>query len=150
MIKWEVVNESKRKTNGEIHLPQRMTKNAMGYDFYSPSNVTIYPHSKTVIFTDVKFFCDEENVGLLIFPRSSIGVKRHLMLANTVGLIDSDYYGNEDNDGNIGFVMYNYGDEIVTIKKGERIGQGMIVPFLLADNGNSDTQRIGGFGSSGR
>ena len=61
-----------------------------------------------------------------------------------------DYYSNIDNDGNIGISLYNYSDKIVEIKKGERICQGIFVPFLEADNGNTDNERQGGFGSSGK
>ena len=71
------------------------------------------------------------------------------MLANSQGWIDCDYYSNENNDGNIGVFLKNISDKPITITKGEKIAQGMFIPFLVDDNGNTDTIRTGGFGSTG-
>ena len=70
------------------------------------------------------------------------------MLANTQGWIDSDYYSNSSNDGNIGIFLKNISDEPYVIKKGDRVGQGMFLSFLVSDNGNTDEIRTGGFGST--
>lgn len=72
------------------------------------------------------------------------------MLANTQGWIDSDYYSNEDNDGNIGVFLKNISDKEITIERGERIAQGMFINFLISDNGNTDDIRKGGFGSTNK
>ena len=72
------------------------------------------------------------------------------MLANTSGWIDSDYYENENNDGNIGIFLLNISEEPYVIKKGDRIAQGAFFNFLVADNGNTETQRTGGFGSTNK
>lgn len=61
-----------------------------------------------------------------------------------------DYYSNPNNDGNIGIFLKNISDEPITIKKGERVAQGAFFNFLVADNGNTDKERQGGFGSSGK
>ena len=61
-----------------------------------------------------------------------------------------DYFSNSDNDGNIGIALHNYTDEVVKIEKGERICQGIFIPFLVADNGNSDKEREGGIGSTNK
>lgn len=143
---FEVVDSEFRTSEGEIHLPQRMTSGSMAYDFYSPIDTTIYPKCAETIWTDVKVKM-EATQGLILNLRSSFG-KRHLMFTNTQGWIDSDYYGNESNDGNIGVSFYNYGSEPVTIKKGERIAQGMIVRFDTFGD-TVDTKRAGGFGSTG-
>ncbi len=82
--------------------------------------------------------------------RSSNPLKRFLMLANGVGVIDRDYYNNEGNEGHIMFQFINFGYEDMVIEKGERIGQGIFKPFLLADIDNVDKERTGGFGSSGK
>ena len=145
---FEVVNDKHRKTNGKIILPTRATKSSIAYDFYSPVTITIPPMQSVMVWTDVKakFNADE---ALLINVRSSMG-KHPIMIANTQGWIESDYYSNPDNDGNIGIRLFNLGTEPYIIKAGDRIAQGMFIKYLEADNGNTDTERQGGFGSSGK
>ena len=70
------------------------------------------------------------------------------MLANTIGVVDADYYSNADNDGNVGIFLKNISDKTLTISKGERVAQGMFFKYLVADNGNTDAIRNGGFGST--
>ena len=91
-----------------------------------------------------------DNEVLLLFVRSSIGIKKGLRLSNSTGVIDSDYYSNVSNDGNIGIALHNYTSEVVRIEKGERVCQGVFVPFLTADTGNTDTVRNAGIGSTGK
>ena len=145
---FEVVSKEFRKTEGEIILPIRGSKDSAGYDFYSTETFTLKPDEKKLIWSDVKTYMQVGEV-LELYVRSSIGIKKSLMLKNIVGIIDRDYYSNEDNDGNIGICLYNYGDKEVTIEKGERIVQGIFKPFLVADNGNTDKERTGGIGSTG-
>lgn len=145
---FEVVNEDMRKTIGNIQLPTRADRRSAGYDFYAPTNYKCEPHKVTKIWTDVKAYCMANEV-LLIDVRSSMGGKFHL--ANTIGVIDSSYYGNESNDGNIGVFLVNDTDEVIEIKKGDRIAQGIFTIYLTTDDDmplNED--RVGGFGSSGR
>ena len=71
-------------------------------------------------------------------------------MANSVGIVDSDYYGNPDNDGHIMFAFFNFKDEDVEIKKGDCIGQGIFEKFLIADGDNAEGQRMGGFGSTSK
>lgn len=145
---FEVVENNFRKNKDvDITLPTRGTKSSAGYDFYSPIDIEIQPHSKAFIWSDVKSYMQEGEV-LMLYVRSSIGVKRGLRLSNGTGVIDMDYY-NSDNDGNIGISLHNYTDKIVKINKGERICQGIFIPFLVADNGNNNKERIGGIGSTG-
>ena len=145
---FEVVSDKSRKTNGEIILPTRATKSSIAYDFYSPVAITIPPMQSVMIWTDIKakFNTDE---ALLINVRSSMG-KHPIMIANTQGWIESDYYSNPDNGGNIGIRLFNLGTEPYIIKAGDRIAQGMFIKYLEADNGNTNTERQGGFGSSGK
>lgn len=145
---FEIVKEEMRKTKGEITLPTRGSKISAGYDFYSPVDIILKPNEKTCVWSDVKAYMQEGEV-LLLFVRSSIGIKKGLTLSNGTGVIDADYYSNPNNDGNIGIALYNYSDKTVEIKKGERICQGVFVPFLEADNGNTDKERVGGIGSTG-
>lgn len=142
---FEIVIDEKRKTFGEVILPTRGSSTAMAYDFYANDCYSVKPNEIAKIWTDVKAYMKEDEC-LIINVRSSMGGK--WMLANTSGWIDSDYYSNESNDGNIGIFLKNISDEVQTINKGDRIGQGAFFNFLVADNGNTDNVRTGGWGST--
>lgn len=145
---FEIVTDIHRKNpDKEIKLPIRATSKSAGYDFFSPVTIEIYPHEKIVIWSDVKAYMQDNEV-LMMYVRSSIGIKKGLILANSTGVIDADYYQNETNDGNIGICLYNNSDGIQKIQEGERIAQGIFINYLVADNGNSGNERIGGIGSS--
>ena len=135
--------------NLDTKLPERQTKASAGYDFYVIDDVTIPPQSVVMLPTNVKAYMQEGEV-LLLYVRSSIGIKRGLRLSNGTGVIDADYFSSVETGGNIGIALHNYTDEVVKIEKGERICQGIFIPFLVADNGNSDKEREGGIGSTNR
>lgn len=100
-----------------------------------------------LVHTGIKAYMAEDEV-LMLYNRSSNPKKLGLVLANSVGVIDSDYYGNSDNDGEIMFAFYNLFPFPVTIKKGDKLGQGVFTKFLKADNDISGGDRLGGFGST--
>ena len=128
-------------------LPKRATVHSAGYDFVSPIEIEIKPHESQLIWTNVKAKFEEDEV-LMLAVTSGMG-KRGIMLANNVGIIDCDYYGNQFNDGNIGFRLYNFLDEPYVIKQGDKIGQGIFLKFLKVDDEEVVTQkRKGGFGST--
>jgi len=158
-------------------LPLRATKTSAGYDFFAPCDIAIPPQQQAVFATDVKAKMKDDE-ALILVVRSSAGIRRDLMLANTVGVVDSDYYNNEDNEGNICIALRNLkpameltgfrtvalatGETVeipvirdlreentVLIRKGERVVQGIFLPVLAADDGQSQNTRTGGFGSSG-
>lgn len=145
---FEVVKDEFKKNEGEIQLPTRASEHSAGYDFYSPTNAIVPPHESVMIWTDIKAHMYYDN-ALMIIPRSSMG-KHPIMIANTVGLIDNDYYGNPDNDGNIGFRLFNLSDTPYEIKAGDRIGQGVFIKYGIVKDDNTKAQRSGGFGSSGK
>lgn len=145
---FEVIKDEFRKNSGDIKLPTRATEHSAGYDFYSPVEVTIQPNEAAMIWTDVKAHMYYDN-ALILIPRSSMG-KQPIMIANTVGLIDSDYYGNESNDGNIGFRLLNLGTTPYEIKIGDRIGQGVFLKYGTVKDDNTTATRSGGFGHSGK
>lgn len=147
MRHFEVVSDKYRKNNVDIKLPTRATKNSIGYDFYSPIAVDIEPMHSQMIWTDVKAIFNSDE-ALLINVRSSMG-KQPVMISNTQGWIESDYANNPDNDGNIGFRLFNLGDTIYTVQVGDRIGQGMFIKYLTTDDDNATSTRNGGFGSTG-
>jgi dUTP pyrophosphatase len=149
MRRFELVeNQHRKHPDVDLKMPEKATQYSACYDFYSPERVRIAPKEQHMFWTDVKVVLrlDEK---LEISPRSSIGTKKHLMLANTIGTIDADYYGNEDNDGNIGICMYNYGGDFATIEKDERFAQGSIVLIAFDPVENNKKERTGGFGSTG-
>lgn len=134
----------------EVKLPTRADRRSAGYDFYVPKDIQLLPAQKTIIFTDVKAYMQEDEV-LNIYIRSSLGIKNGLMLCNNVGIIDSSYYNNEGNDGNIGIALINTTGVSVTLKAGDRFAQGVFQKFLQADEEEIlQSERIGGMGSSGK
>jgi len=131
----------------EVLLPLRGTKTSAGYDFFLPKEVEILPEAWVLVWTDVKAYMQEDEV-LEIYPRSSIAIKKEIRIKNIVGIIDSDYYNNIKNDGNIGLCLWNFGSRTVYIKAGEAIAQGIFKKFLVSENCNSDKERVGGLGST--
>lgn len=128
-------------------IPLRGTSGSAGYDFCSYEEVTIEPNQTIMIQTGIKAYMLDDEV-LQIYPRSSLGVKKHLRLANSVGIIDSDYYNNENNEGHIMIPLFNFGNEPITIRQGERVAQGIFSKYLITDTDQVSVKRSGGFGST--
>ncbi len=131
-----------------VVLPTRGTLQAAGYDFRALDGAMILPGQSYVFDTGVKAFMPYGEV-LKIYVRSSVGIKRNLMLANGTAIIDSDYYNNNDNDGHIMIALRNMGDTPQEIKAGERIAQGIFQTFLDCDD-CPEEERDGGIGSTGK
>jgi len=133
----------------EFNMPARQTARAAGYDFCVPEEVTLEPGKLVMIPTGVKAYMQaDEYLGMHI--RSSMAVKRSLCLVNNEGIIDADYYNNPDNEGHIMLAIINKGATVLTLKKNERIAQGIFYKFLTADDDVqvSKKERSGGFGST--
>ena len=134
-----------------INLPIRKTKYSAGYDIETAEDVIIPSFKKgmnpTLVKTGLKVYMQDDEV-VLLYNRSSNPKKKGLVLCNSVGVVDADYYGNEDNDGHIMFAFYNVGSEDITIKKGEAIGQGVFQKYLVTDEDKAEGTRSGGFGST--
>ncbi|CAK8054908.1 deoxyuridine 5'-triphosphate nucleotidohydrolase [Eupransor demetentiae] len=163
-----------------LTVPERSTHNAAGYDFKAAQDMVLpslvnQPFLKelnifslgkisallekpevraalkpTLIPTGIKAYM-QPGEFLQLVARSSAPIKKQIMMPNGVGIVDADYYNNEGNEGEIFFQYLNFGLEDVHIKKGERIGQGVFMPYLLADQDEASekTTRVGGFGSTG-
>ncbi len=131
-----------------IKLPKRATAGSAGYDFYSPVDFTLLPGETIKIPTGIKASMADGWV-LMIFPRSGLGFKFRLQLNNTVGIIDSDYIGS-DNEGHIFIKITNDSNEgkTVSVKAGEGFAQGIFVPFGITEDDECDAVRNGGFGST--
>lgn len=174
---FEHVEKLKNKSKSCSLLPLRGSKTSAGYDFYATEDFCVPPQCKADFVTDIKAYMPKGEM-LMLVVRSSAGMKNDLMMANTLGIIDSDFYNNPDNEGNIKIVLRNLRPEIrllgykdivihgesvsvpqledltedntVFIKAGERVVQGIFVTVLEADNCNSEAERVGGIGSSGK
>lgn len=145
---FEVVEKAHRKSYGlneEPKMPMRGTRHSAGYDFFAPHDVEILPNDSTLVWTDIKSYMLDDEV-LELYPRGSTGNKHKVRLGNTVGIVDSDYYSNVKNDGNIGLMLYNFGKKVKTFKKGDAIVQGIFKKFLESDNCNTEVERKGGQG----
>lgn len=160
----------------KIMLPKRSTSKSAGYDFYAIEDVTVEPVVfmvakswvssiierlkyngtfntepekilPTLVKTGIKAYMEDDEV-LMLYNRSSNPKKMGLILANSVGVVDCDYYGNIDNDGEIGFLFYNIFPLPVKFKSGDKIGQGVFTKFLRTDGDSVTTERVGGYGST--
>lgn len=134
-----------------INLPVRKTKCSAAYDLEAAEDIVIpsfkFGMKPTLIPTGLKSYMMEDEV-LIIVPRSSGPKKQGILFPHSMGVIDSDYYGNEDNDGHIFVQCINIKDEDVHIKKGEPIAQGFFQKYLVTDNDEAKGVRKGGFGST--
>lgn len=149
VIAFEQVNLHKKKQESTVELPRRSTAQSAGYDFISPEQVALEPGQHHLIWTDVKAKMPD-GVVLKIYPRSSLGAKHGVILRNTVGIIDKDYYGNPTNDGNIGICLINTGSETFLINPGDKIAQGIFESFISISGDDAEGSRSGGFGSTGQ
>jgi len=172
---FEIVTKYKEKG---VRLPQRATAGSAGYDFEAAED-TLVPSlwralftgltpdtlekgeplpfveenqthlASTLVPTGIKAYMPEGEY-LLLANRSSNPMKNQLALPNGVGIIDADYYNNDKNEGEIFLQLINYGLEDRLIKKGQRICQGIFMPYLTTDKeAVLGEKRTGGFGSSG-
>lgn len=150
--KFEIVCDYKLKYGlkaEDIILPKRSTKHSAGYDLYCPIDVTIPAGKIETIWTNVKAQCEDDECYLVII-RSSMG-RKDICLANDVGLIDSDYYSNPDNDGNIGVALKNRNETDFVINKGDRIAQVVFIKYLKTDDDvESECERTSGFGHTNK
>ena len=131
-----------------ISLPRRKTAMSAGYDIESAVETEVLPGEIKVIPTGLKAYMESDEY-LAVYIRSSMAVKHGIMLANSTGIIDADYYGNEDNEGHIMCALYNSSRRAFHISKGDRIAQGLFMKYLLTDDDHTEGKRIGGMGSTG-
>ena len=145
---FEVVKEYEDKG---INLPVRKTKYSAAYDIEAAEKIVLPSFKKgmkpTLIPTGLKAYMQSDEV-LLIVPRSSGPKKQGISFPHNVGVIDSDYYNNSDNEGHIFVQCINLKDEDVVIKKGEAVAQAIFQKCLTVDDDNAEGERTGGFGST--
>jgi len=140
---FEIVKGCKYK----IELPTRGTKHSAGYDLRSPYKVMIKPGETKMIMSGVKAYMQKNEVAEM-YIRSSVAIKKRVELTTGVSVIDSDYYGNPKNDGEIGIPLFNRSDSTVTIEAHERVAQIIFKRYLTVENDDTKETRTGGVGST--
>jgi len=146
------IKQFKRDVVGDynkIILPVRKTKNSAGYDFHLINDVTLNPGAILKIPLGIKAYMNEDEYLALVI-RSSLGFKYNIRLCNQIGVIDSDYYNNSDNEGHIFIAIQNEGSKSVTFKAGDAIIQGIFMKYLIADQDTASNLRTGGIGSTSK
>lgn len=156
MRKFELISEKQYEKDlkevceySDLSLPTRSTKHSAGYDFKSPIEFTLNPGESKKVPTGIKANMNEDEF-LAILVRSSMGFKYNIRLCNQVGIVDSDYYNNPDNEGHIFIKIQNEGTEAITINKGDRFAQGIFMNYLITDDDMAFGERTGGFGSTNK
>lgn len=147
---FNVSEEEAKRVYDNISIPKRATAGSAGYDFCSPIDFELKPGQTIKIPTGIRAKMDNGWV-LMIFPRSGLGFKYRLQLNNTVGVIDSDYYGS-DNEGHIFIKITNDSNEnkTVIVKAQDGFAQGVFLPFGVTEDDEQNAVRNGGFGSTDR
>ena len=138
-----------KKLYEEYDLPKRMTSHSAGYDFFAIEGFTIKPGEIKKIPTGYKATFGSDEM-LMILVRSSMGFKYNVLMTNQVGIIESDYYNNIDNEGHIFVSLQNEGDIDFVVKKGEGYAQGIFTKFLICDDDVTTNERQGGLGSTNK
>ena len=133
----------------DIELPKRSTKHSAGYDFISPFSFKLNPGETIKVPSGIKVTMNDDEY-LAILVRSSMGFKYNIRLCNQVGIIDSDYYNNPDNEGHMFIALKNEGEKVFEVEKGGKYAQGIFQKFLLTDDDEASGERSGGFGSTNK
>jgi len=148
---FELVENWARKNSLErqIVMPYRSTKYSAGYDFVLCKDIILKPNVPYIYWTDIKAYMLPDEF-LEVFIRSSIAIKKRIILTNQTGIVDQDYYNNPDNDGNIGICLLNLSKEEKQLNADEKIAQGVFTKYLIVDHEKEITNnRTGGVGSTG-
>lgn len=136
----------KLTTKPEAIIPKRATHKSAGYDLAIIQEITINPGETVLAQTGIKAYMQDDEV-LKIYIRSSLGYKKNIRLANSVGIIDADYYNNANNEGHIMIPLHNFSSQPVTLQKAERVAQAIFEKYLIAsDESDEFKTRSGGFG----
>jgi len=139
-----------KKLYESYNIPKRSTKESAGYDFESLFDFVLKPGEIKKIPLGIKANMNSGE-ALFIFVRSSMGFKYNVRLCNQVGIIDKDYYNNTDNEGHMWIKLENHGDKDYIVSKGDKICQGIFMPFLVVDNEEEiESIRTSGIGSTDR
>ena len=131
----------------DIPMPKRATKGSAGYDICTPFDIDLLPNEEINIPTGLK--CKIDNGwALFALPKSGLGFKYFVRLANTIGLIDEDYYNNENNEGHMWVKIRNEGSKLLHIDAHKGICQMVFLPYGVTYDDEAEGIREGGFGST--
>ena len=131
-------------------LPKRSTKYSAGYDFFSLYDFILKPNESKKIPTGIKFNMNTDEM-LMLVVRSSMGFKYNVRMCNQIGIFESDYYNNPNNEGHAWLKLQNEGDKDYIVKKGDAICQGIFIKCLTIDNEEEiKNERKGGLGSTNK
>lgn len=144
-----------------LKIPKRATIGSAGYDFYAPFSFQLIPpgfdghnyHLGESILIPTGIRCKiKEGWFLMLVPRSSLGFNYRLQMDNTVSIIDSDYYGNKENEGHIMLKITNDSNcgKILRVNAGDRIAQGIFLPYGITYDDDTTAERTGGIGSTNK
>lgn len=161
--------------DAEMLMPKRGTAASAGYDFVVAEDIIVPSYldmfnqwrnnyrnytleemasmtkatkaKPTLVSTGVKCYLPK-HMYLELSVRSSTPLKHWLIMANSIGIIDADYYNNPDNEGEIFFQMINLSPFPIQLRKGDKIGQGILKVYHTVENDNAEGDRLGGFGST--
>ncbi len=155
MRKFEKISFDQFKTSicddknlyNEYILPKRSTKYSAGYDFFAINDFVLKPGEIIKIPTGYKVAMEQDEM-LMIVVRSGMGFKYNIRMCNQVGITDSDYYNNENNEGHVYVALQNQGDKDYVIKKGDAYAQGIFTKYLITDDDKAEGKRSGGIGST--
>ena len=133
-----------------VIIPQRKTAKSAGYDIIALTDEDVYliPGQSVNLATGLKA-CMEDDEVMLLFIRSSLGIKKGITLSNSCAVIDADYYNNPDNDGHFILNVINTSNEVQCIPARSRVAQAVFVKYLTVDDDNATGERVGGIGSTG-
>lgn len=153
MRKFEFVERTTEFPMENLRLPERSTKNSAGYDFFNLERVEIPPYqigdNPVMVKTGIKVEMPSDEF-LMLVNRSSNPKKKKLVIPNSLGIVDADYYNNPDNEGEMMFAFYNVSKETVVIEAGEKLGQGIFIKYGVTEDDAATGERTGGFGSTGK
>jgi len=131
----------------KVVRPERKTASSAGYDLAAAADVEIIPGYVVLVPTGLKVYMNPDEV-LMVAIRSSLAIRRSIIMPNGVGVIDADYVDNPDNEGHIMVPLLNLSTLPVFIQKGDRIAQGIFMPYLMVSGDGASGKRTGGFGST--
>lgn len=132
----------------KVRLPVRKTALSAGYDLEAAEDIQVEPGRVALVPTGLKAYMEKDDV-LILAIRSSMAVKRGLILANGIGVVDADYVDNPENEGHILVAVANLGSQMVRVQQGERIAQGIFTRYLTTEDDAASGERLGGLGSTG-
>lgn len=144
----QVTDEDAKDIYDKIQLPKRGSTGSAGYDFCTPIGFTLEEYDVSITIPTGIRAVMPQNMFLQMVPRSGLGFKTGARLANTVGIIDSDYYY-ADNEGHIMLKLVT-GFGRFEVAQGDRIAQGIFLKYYTTDDDNTTSVRQGGLGSTGK